>query len=217
MTKQKLIIIGLISLSVLCIAVLGLVDFSKYGEPQRTETKNMFEQNATGIPALDDMDTDISKRQNKAERRLGNQTRKVFNAQPGVEDDTTFEDVEGFDKKSIPSFEKEKPERFASDENVITPEPFKNLAKVEQQHHISADGKLMATGSKVQNQETFFQPKKRIHGSLQNVTSWVTSNGFNVILTADGSIDKYKAFFLKQPPRLVIDLIGKWEIPDENN
>ncbi len=48
---------------------------------------------------------------------------------------------------------------------------------------------------------------------LQGIDQNVSGKDFSMAILADGPINKYKYFFLYSPPRLVIDLLGKWEKP----
>ncbi len=48
---------------------------------------------------------------------------------------------------------------------------------------------------------------------LQGINQNVSGKDFSMAILADGPINKYRYFFLYSPPRLVIDLPGKWEKP----
>ncbi len=48
---------------------------------------------------------------------------------------------------------------------------------------------------------------------LKRINKYMAGKSFGLAIRADGPINKYKYFFLKSPPRLVIDLIGEWEKP----
>jgi hypothetical protein len=48
---------------------------------------------------------------------------------------------------------------------------------------------------------------------LQGIKQNVFGKDFSMAIMADGPINKYRYFFLYSPPRLVIDLLGKWEKP----
>ncbi len=60
-----------------------------------------------------------------------------------------------------------------------------------------------------------WQPWQEKDGNrkLQGIKQNVYGKDFSMAILADGPINKYRYFFLYSPPRLVIDLLGKWEKP----
>lgn len=57
--------------------------------------------------------------------------------------------------------------------------------------------------------------KTRRRGPLRikDIRSETASGVFRMILVSDGPVDEYKEFTLSPPPKLVLDILGKWEYP----
>ena len=54
-------------------------------------------------------------------------------------------------------------------------------------------------------------PKKMPRRKLKSVRPMVTKLEVRVLITADGPIENYEAFPLNAPPRLVLDMSGRWK------
>jgi len=51
------------------------------------------------------------------------------------------------------------------------------------------------------------------HNRLKGIRTGDSKDGFQIQIIADDRIEKYTHFFMNTPPRLVLDLPGKWERP----
>ncbi|MDM8517725.1 AMIN domain-containing protein [Desulfobacterales bacterium HSG16] len=51
--------------------------------------------------------------------------------------------------------------------------------------------------------------------TLKTVQAGVSKEAFKLALTSDGPIETYRQFFLEGPPRIVLNLAGKWDYPGE--
>lgn len=235
----KLIWITLaVAVAVACIAILGFVDLSKYLGPQREE-KEEISQTDTGreVPGIlnekdlenqdkgalrDQADrvpglqvTEAAKNRNEAEQSSDKEPYQheeelehtVAEAHNGLK-------VSNNTKLQHGLFPPKEREEAPKGESTTRYTPIEKRAE-KGQDQLRAKDRLLVSGGKGYRDKASM-PGKESHRTLKSIEFWTTEDGFKLMLVADTPIRQYKAFFLADPSRLVIDLAGKWKISNQD-
>lgn len=188
--------ISLALAAVACIAVLGFVDLSKYLGPQTEEKKEISQT---------DIDKQVPGTLNKEDSENAEITASL--AQDGLKSSNNI-------KLDHELFTPEEREEVPRGESAATYTSIEKGAE-KGQDQVKTENKSPVSESKGHSNKASMQGDK-IHRTLKLIKSWTTEDGFNLMLVADTPIPQYKTFFLTDPSRLVIDLMGKWKISNQD-
>jgi hypothetical protein len=235
---KKLIWITL-PLVIACIVVLGVVDLSKYLGSERIEKmeisrtdiikqvpgvlnekdsenkdKGKLKSKADKFPRL--QDTEVAK--NRDEGEQNSEIYKIYQHEEKPEKiaAAVHNGLKVRDKIKLEhrSFAPEEREEVPKGESAVKYTPVEEVAE-KGQGLVKTKDKFPVSESKDQSNKASLQGKE-IHRTLKFIKSGTTEDGFNLMLVADTPIRQYKTFFLTDPSRLVIDLMGEWKISNQD-
>lgn len=235
---KKLIWITL-PLVIACIVVLGVVDLSKYLGSERIEKmeisrtdiikqvpgvlnekdsenkdKGKLKSKADKFPRL--QDTEVAK--NRDEGEQNSEIYKIYQHEEKPEKiaAAVHNGLKVRDKIKLEhgSFAPEEREEVPKGESAVKYTPVEEVAE-KGQGLVKTKDKFPVSESKDQSNKASLQGKE-IHRTLKFIKSGTTEDGFNLMLMADTPIRQYKTFFLTDPSRLVIDLMGEWKISNQD-